>query len=320
MFLRKRAVGSSTNTINVERQRYALDAFPLRLPLPLPDGVSRKELFEWLRTVRVDNAPASIAGYCEQDFERFVHTFGLVKKATATIAAPGKGLELGANPYFTTMLLKQFTDIDWQLANYFGPGFPEDVRSQRVYHDEFSGTGQKISTDLRFSHFNIEEDPFPFESDSFDIVLFCEIIEHLLNDPCRVLREVRRILRENGTLVLTTPNVNRMENVARMIVGANIYDGYSAFGPYGRHNREYNKHDLFLLLTHLGFSIDEIFSADVHENATGAYLDPEKFGALIEYRRHDLGQYIFLRARKSGSDRGKRPAWLYRSYDAGEVI
>ena len=136
---------------------------------------------------------------------------------------------------------------------------------------------------------NIEEDTFPFESGSLDVVLFCEIIEYLLNEPCRVLREIKRILRKDGTLVLTTPNVNRIENVARMIVGTDMYDPYSGFGPYGRRNREYNKHELYLLLNYLSFTVDEIFSADVHDNMTNLYLDPDKFGHLIEYRKHDLG-------------------------------
>ncbi|NWC85301.1 methyltransferase domain-containing protein [Pseudomonas reactans] len=302
-----------------ESPAYTLDSFPLRPPLPLPKGVSRQELFDWLKTVRVADAPDSIASYCTQDFERFVHTFGLVQRATSSATGNLTGLELGGNPYFTTMLLKQFTPIDWRLGNYFGDQIPKGDAHQRVYMSEFGALDKKTHVDLTYSHFNIEEDAFPFESGSLDIVLFCEIIEHLLNDPCAVLRQIKRVLRDDGTLVLTTPNVNRIENVARMIVGANLYDPYSGYGPYGRHNREYNKHELYNLLTYLGFTIDEIFTADVHDNATGSYLDPDKFGHLIKYREHDLGQYIFIRARKTGVDKGKKPAWLYRSYDSAEL-
>ena len=191
---------------------------------------------------------------------------------------------------------------------------------QRVHMDEIRALESKLHVDLTYSHFNIEEDVFPFDSESLDIVLFCEIIEHLLNDLCAVLRQINRVLRDDGTLVLTTPNVNRLKNVARMIVGSNLYDPYSGYGPYGRHNQEYNKHELFTLLNYLGFTVDEIFTADVHDNVTESYLDPEKFGHLIKYREHDLGQYIFIRARKTGDDKGKKPAWLYRSYDSAELI
>ncbi|URN90641.1 methyltransferase domain-containing protein [Pseudomonas protegens] len=298
---------------------HTLESFPLRPPLPLPEGVSRKELFDWITSVRVAGAPDSIVDYCTQDFERFVQTFGLVQRAAADYPGEMTGLELGGNPYFATMLLKNFTSIDWRLGNYFGDHIPKGEAHQRVYMNEFRAPENKTHIDLAYSHFNIEEDDFPFDSESLDIVLFCEIIEHLLNDPCAVLRQIKRVLRDNGTLVLTTPNVNRLENVARMIVGANIYDPYSGYGPYGRHNREYNKHELFELLSYLGFTVDEIFTADVHDNATSSYLDPKKFGQLIKYREHDLGQYIFVRARKTGEDKGKKPSWLYRSYDPSEL-
>lgn len=325
MFLKKR---SSTvlqeglvaqEALTETKTAYSLESFPLRPPLALPQGVSRENLFNWLKCVRVEDAPETIASYCEQDFERFVHTFGLVQRAVAGSDQPVTGLELGANPYFTTMLLRQFTSVDWRLANYFGPAYPNGIASQHVYFNEFADATIKAKVELEYSHFNIEEDVFPFDTDSLGIVLFCEIIEHLLNDPIRVLREIKRILRPDGILVLTTPNVARIENVARMIVGSNINDGYSAYGPYGRHNREYNKHELYTLLTYLGFTVDEIFSADVHLNQADAHLDIAQFGHLVDYRKHDLGQYIFIRARKTGPDGGKRPSWLYRSYDPAET-
>ncbi|AMM14732.1 hypothetical protein AX768_12125 [Burkholderia sp. PAMC 28687] len=330
MFLRKRTaaveivenqkeVAPETSDADVGRPKYTLESFPLRPPLPLPEGVSRQELFDWLKSVRVSDAPESISSYCIQDFERFVQTFGLVQRTTQDVKGPLTGLELGGNPYFTTMLLRNFTSVDWRLGNYFGDQIPKGEASQTVYLSEFRNAKNKTQIDLAYSHFNIEEDVFPFETESLDIVLFCEIIEHLLNDPCRVLREIKRILKSDGTLVLTTPNVNRIENVARMVVGTNMYDPYSGFGPYGRHNREYNKHELYLLLTYLGFTIDEMFSADVHDNMTALYLDPDKFGHLIEYRKHDLGQYLFIRARKTSEDKGKKPAWLYRSYEPAEL-
>lgn len=325
MFMRRRgnevqrAVTLQDHIPKEEGNGYTIDSFPLRPPLPLPDGTTRDELFDWLKSVREEQAPESIREYCVQDFERFVHTFGLVRRALSGSGAGCRGLELGANPYFTTMLLKSFTDVEWALANYFSPAFPDGINTQRVFHNESVTSHRLVSTELSFQHFNIERDDFPFRAQSFDVILFCEIIEHLLNDPCKVLREIKKVLRPGGTLVLTTPNVNRLENVARLIAGANIYDPYSAHGPYGRHNREYNKHELFTLLEYLGFSVDEIFAADVHENSAPNFMDLSKFGHLIEFRRHDLGQYIFLRATYKGGGGEKRPQWLYRSYPSSEL-
>ncbi|CAN7245924.1 methyltransferase domain-containing protein [Trinickia sp. LjRoot230] len=320
MFLRRRnsadalEMAASREIATNKIHHHTLDSFPLRLPLPLPEGISRAALFDWLKSVRVEGAPESIQSYCTQDFERFVHTYGLVQRATSASERPCTGLELGANPYFTTMLLKRFTSVEWSLANYFSAEFAHGLNKQRVFHKGYTADTKITPTELSYQHFNIEEDSFPFDAASFDVVLFCEIIEHLLNDPCKVLREIKRVLRKGGSLILTTPNVDRIENVARLIVGSNIYDPYSGYGPYGRHNREYNKHELHTLLGYLGFTVEEIFTADVHENITSNFIEPSKFGHLIEYRKHDLGQYIFLRATNNGADGGKLPAWLYRSY------
>lgn len=298
--------------------------FPLRPPLPLPEGVLESQLFNWLKSVRVENAPKEIINYCIQDFRRFVYTYGLVKEASKNIqGGKGRCLELGANPYFTTMLLKQFTPHEFVLANYFGDQHLAGIQSQQVDLLEFNPQKQDqakpFSVCLNYHHFNIEDDYFPFGEASFDIVLFCEIIEHLLMDPVKVLREIRRVLKINGQLILTTPNVSRLENVARMLSGANIYDPYSGYGAYGQHNREYNKHELYLLLTYVGLNIQQMFSADVHENNSGQFFDLSKIQNQLKFRQNDLGQYIFLCATNSGVDQGKKPSWLYRSYPPDEL-
>lgn len=300
--------------------------FPLRPPLPLPAGVTEAQLFAWLKQVRVDGADDEIANYCANDFRRFVYTFGLVEEATAAVGARARCLELGANPYFSTILLKQFTSMDLVLANFFGDQFTGGVLQGVSFPGALDCSGESAAEGpaakreiLEFHHFNVESAAFPFATSSFDVVLFCEIIEHLLMDPARVLREIRRVLTPGGHLILTTPNVARLENVARMLSGANIYDPYSGHGPYGRHNREYNKHELNLLLAATGFKIERMFTADVHENNTAEFFDIERFSGLLEYRSHDLGQYVFLRAQPNGVDHGKKPAWLYRSYAPQEL-
>ncbi|MCW6037302.1 methyltransferase domain-containing protein [Spirulina subsalsa FACHB-351] len=288
------------------------DIFPLCPPLPLPPGVSEEQLFQFLKTVLVSDAPPEeMANYCTQDFRRFVYTYGLTQNLS------GECLELGANPYFTTFLLREFTPLKLTLANYFGQDF-DSVITQTVNFDDFQSK-QLESVQLESYHFNIEEDPFPFSDQQFDVVLFCEIIEHLLLDPASVLHEIKRILKPNGTLILTTPNVSRLENVAKMIGGANIYDPYSGYGPYGRHNREYNKHELYLLLTYLGFEIDSLFTADVHQNNAGSYASLSQLKPFLKARENDLGQYIFVRAKNAKEGHTKKPSFLYRSYPPEEL-
>jgi SAM-dependent methyltransferase len=288
------------------------DLFPLHPELPLPEGVSEEELFNFLKSVLVADAPPQeMANYCQQDFRRFVYTYGLARDLS------GKCLELGANPYFTTILLKEFTQLELSLANYFGSHMDKIVVQEVFYRDYHSV--EKVSVKLESRHFNIEEEKFPFEDAEFDVVLFCEIIEHLLMNPAAVLKEIKRVLKPNGALILTTPNVSRLENVTKMISGANIYDPYSGYGPYGRHNREYNQHELYLLLKYLGFTLDAMFTADVHQNNANGYSSVSKLEPFLRHRELGLGQYIFMRALNTGKAGEKKPAFLYRSYPADEL-
>ncbi len=289
---------------------------PPALELPIPAGVSEEQLRDFLRSVWVtDASPQEMLAYGEQDFKRFVYTYGLVKDLK------GQCLELGANPYFTTMLLQQFTDLDLVLANYFGSSVQNARVIQEVKYRDFI-SGQESLVCFESHHFNIESERFPFEDSSFDVVIFCEIIEHLLMDSATVLREIKRVLKPNGKLVLSTPNVARLENVLRIIAGVNIYDPYSGNGPYGRHNREYTKHELFSLLDYLGFTLEILFSADVHAGIPNEIQIPEPIQAALlsnPMRLFDLGEYIFIRAVSDRPAREKKPDFLYRSYPPEQV-
>jgi SAM-dependent methyltransferase len=294
------------------RVRYRLEprpetVLPLRRPLPLPDGVSEAELRRFVLGVRPAGAPdAEMARYAAEDFERFVLTWDLTR------GLDGACLELGANPYFATMLLHRFTPLRLTLANYFGPQVSTPTIEQRVHVD--ATTTETFVT----HHFNIEQEPFPFADGAFVVVLCCEILEHLQHDPLAALREINRVLRPGGALIVTTPNVGRLENVARLLAGENLYDPYSGYGPYGRHNREYTPGEVRRLLEYAGFATDVAFTADVHANHAGWFTPLAQCHAVLK-RTEALGQYIFVRARKTQAPRPKRPTWLFRSYPADEL-
>jgi 2-polyprenyl-3-methyl-5-hydroxy-6-metoxy-1,4-benzoquinol methylase len=93
----------------------------------------------------------------------------------------------------------------------------------------------------------VDREPLPFPDDSFDGVLFTEVLEHLLYDPRKLVDEIHRVLRPHGELIVSTPNVLRIENRIKIILGQNIYPPHEYFyfsDLYRRHNREYTMREL----------------------------------------------------------------------------
>jgi len=238
--------------------------------------------------------------YIAHALERFRITLAI----TPTLGDDDRVLELGANPYFFTRLLAR-RGIDVTCANWFGDLSDYGTKGRQKVSSPRTGE----SREFVFDHFNIEEDRFPYEDQTFALVFFCEILEHLPLDPVNALAEIHRVLEKpGGVLVLSTPNPARSENLVKMISGENVYEPLSGYGVHGRHNREYTVEELRRLLDDLGFVVDRVFTADVSPS-------PPRVPASIS-RRVELanrGEYVFVVARAVGPDRWCFPEWLYQS-------
>lgn len=84
---------------------------------------------------------------------------------------------------------------------------------------------------VTFFHSNLNElDPFPAQcTSSFDVALFGEVIEHILNHPSGLLKSIARTLKPDGLLVLSTPNPSTLMNAVRIVMGRHSLWGTSAF-------------------------------------------------------------------------------------------
>jgi len=164
------------------------------------------------------------------------------------IGRDSRVLELGANPYLMTLMIRRYLEPQLSLANYFGSDRTETTAIDSVVLDD-------VRIDLPYWHFNIERDEFPFHEGEFDLVLFCEVLEHLLVDPDRVVGEIARITKPRGHVLISTPNATRLPNLFFLAAGKSIWEWYSPNGPYGRHNREFTAAEIQDLLRRHGFDI-----------------------------------------------------------------
>ena len=283
--------------------------------MSFPLGTDQDSIQRFLKSVSIDNSPASeFAGYVDRDWRRFVYTWMLCRDLT------GKCLEIGASPYFTTALLKEYTSLDLVLSNYS----PTDAKvSENVARWTSPRTGAQAEHRMVHDLFNVETDPLPYSDDHFDVILFCEVVEHLTNDPLAALMEIRRVLKPGGRLILTTSNSASARNLFKILTGKSVYDRYSAYGPYGRHNREYTKGELERMLRVLGFSVETSFTANVlfrsRKQQLGSSYAELMFSLFSRRRARALGQYIFTSSVKLDARPVMRPDWLYRSYANPEV-
>jgi len=110
---------------------------------------------------------------------------------------------------------------------------------------------------------DISTQKLPFANDSFGVVLFCESLEHI--NPQRVsfvMSEIRRVLRNDGYLILTTPNGASLNSRLRILMGkeraATSLD-LIIKEEFGKpHVREYTLGEVSRVLFIYGYTIEAI--------------------------------------------------------------
>jgi len=145
--------------------------------------------------------------------------------------------------------------------------------------------------------FNLEAQRLPFEDDSIDGMLLCEVIEHFNSDPMFCLIEVNRVLRPDGFIVLSTPNAASWFAIYKALQHMQP----NRFANYGTkenekfhfiHAREYVPSEIVLLLEAAGFGDVEMTTKDY--GISPAYYPVPGFDASLR------GETIFCRAYKRG--------------------
>jgi SAM-dependent methyltransferase len=94
--------------------------------------------------------------------------------------------------------------------------------------------------------------PLPLADTSFDLVLCTDVVEHV-RDLQLLLSEVRRVLRPDGRLALTTPAHGRLSGLDVLVRGFE-----RQFDPLSPHVRFLTRRSLARLLDELGFDVARI--------------------------------------------------------------
>jgi SAM-dependent methyltransferase len=246
-----------------------------------------------------DNARA----YFEKHLPRLARTLTLVPRG-----GEGSGiLELGCYMQLTPFLSSFSGYAHVRGADQGKP------HSQKPKGTSVGGNWFELLLDL----FDVERDRFPYRDAMFDTVLACELIEHLLFDPMHLLLESRRVLKDGGHLLLTTPNAASLTAVARVLDGRDNPQLYSKYTrpregepPHPPHVREYTAHEIRWLVESAGFEVEDLFTELIPEWAKNLplrrFLEENGYDPLLR------GEQTYCLAVKTSSRPINRyPEFLY---------
>lgn len=107
---------------------------------------------------------------------------------------------------------------------------------------------------------------WPEEMPQFDLILFCEVIEHIYTKPQIVLQRLRKMMKSRGWLIVQTPNAVAIHKRIAMLTGQNPYQLLHE-NKMG-HFREYTLVELKEMLT------DSDFKTVL--SSTSNYFNPSK--------------------------------------------
>jgi len=239
-----------------------------------------------------------------EEYEHYLqihaHRFYETWKAIPTAHQGDRLLELGASPYCMTLLLEHYSGYTVTLSDLYRTGDPEESAKKLVNTD----SGEERT--LTYQTFNVEFDRFPYPDNSFEMVLCCELVEHLTADPTHMLKEIHRVLTPGGRMLITTPNILVLRNLVALLKDRrNIYYPYSGYGPYGRHNREWTLEELAQLVTGCGYTIESAQIVDTYAHYGKARWLKKVFPFVRDY--------LVVLGRAEGEPRDYYPENLYEA-------
>lgn len=159
---------------------------------------------------------------------------------------------------------------------------------------------------LRFSICDVSSQDLPFESDFFSIVLINQVIEHLHN-PSKILKEIFRVLKKDGLVLVGTPNVAMLKNRLYLLTGKSNYYPLKEFldfridSKFVGHVREYTLDELSYMVNREGFNVIEkhVFPSEFKRNVPKSKLIYKLYN-FIEKIFSNTGYYLLIIGQKRG--------------------
>ena len=129
--------------------------------------------------------------------------------------------------------------------------------------------------------------------ESFDCIIFLETLEHLNRWPEKVIDDIHKLLKPGGILLLSTPNLVRISNRIRMLLGKPPKNPFKYSDSGEHHVREFTLGELL-----------EFIPPNKWEIINTSYALPYSIGSInilkpiIQFFKTLLATIIFIKVKK----------------------
>jgi len=174
--------------------------------------------------------------------------------------------------------------------------------AKKIYGIELMEIPNSNQNSKEFESFtigNIENITLNFKKNYFDVILFGDVLEHLV-DPYRVLLDLKKYLKNDGVVIASIPNIRNWKVLKKIFLDGDFK--YEESGILDKtHLRFFCKKNIIELFENNGYTIEHIQS-----NNHGKYkkylkqLRLFKFCSNLCFNEFNTEQY-YIRAKKSMS-------------------
>jgi 2-polyprenyl-3-methyl-5-hydroxy-6-metoxy-1,4-benzoquinol methylase len=165
----------------------------------------------------------------EPRIRKFIRNYGFYKQAKSILhfKRSGQILDIGCSTGDFLDIMRQYPN--WSAVGIEPSSFASEyARSRRVLQ-------------VKTGYLDVSD----FDDNTFDVVTLWNVLEHL-SDPSETLNTIHRILKSDGLLVITTPNLDSLD--------ARLFGDYWVGYELPRHFYVFSTQTLSMLLEKTGFS------------------------------------------------------------------
>jgi SAM-dependent methyltransferase len=305
--------------VEVGRQRLIELSLRLMHTLPVPkwDSLEVKKAADYLLSLsRADNPLCSFyRDYFLDNLVRIAINLVLLRG----LVKPGDHyLDVGSFGIEPAIIRKEIPSCTVKALSYEGNRI--GIGPNGFYESE----DRDDSKCVHIEQIDVERQRFPYDDDMFHLVTCFDVLEHLKFSPIPMMKEIKRVLRADGFLVLTTPNINSARSIIKILCGWSpqecpLFHDSLAYGVI--HPKEYTLEEIRDVFTSLGFDLEALHTVNMRKTDAIERVITSLMALVIPILRHflhhgtfrsGLGEKLIVKAKKGGPIISEIPKSIFR--------